>query len=126
MVLSADIYLLQQGLTHSAFFDFFCGDGKNVEDLNHNCCDRVHHSLIGRCFSVCVQTSEKCFYTLEHLEERILVRANILSCLRIVRMTMDRTKVLGKVHTERSTPNPINITFAGENTCQINERVDLG
>jgi hypothetical protein len=38
---------------------------------------------------------------------------------------MNPTKVLRRVHTERRTPNPIKITFAGENTCQINERVDL-
>jgi hypothetical protein len=75
--------------------------------------------LIWRRFSVCVQTLEKCFYALEHLKESILVRANILCCLRIVRITMDHTKVLGRVHTERRTPNPIKITFAGENTYQI-------
>jgi hypothetical protein len=98
-------------------FDFFCSDGQNVEDLNHDCRDRVHHSLIWCRFSVCVQTSEKCFYTLQHLKESVLVRANALSCLRIVRITMDSTKVLRRVHTESSTPNPIKITFAGENTC---------
>jgi hypothetical protein len=125
MVLSTEIYSLQQGLTHSAMFDFFCSDGENVEDLNHNCRDRVHHSLIWRHFNVCVQTSEKCFYALEHLEECVLVRTNVLSCLRIVTIvliTMDSTKVLRRVHTERSTPNPIKITFAGGNTCQINMR----
>jgi hypothetical protein len=121
MVLSAtEIYSLQQGLTHSALFDFCCSDGENVEDLDHYCRDRVHHSLIWRHFSVCVQTSEKCFYALEYLKKSVLVRANVLSCLRIVRITMDRTKVLRRIHTERRTPNPIKITFAGENTCQIN------
>jgi hypothetical protein len=118
--------LLKQVLTHSALFDFFCSDGQNVKDLNHYCRDRVHHSLIWYRFSVRVQTSEKCFYALEHLKESVLVRANVFSCLRIVRITKERTKVLRRVHTERSTPNPIKITFAGENTCQINERVDLG
>ncbi len=122
MLLSTEIYSLQQGLTHSALFDVICSDGENVEDLNHYCCDRVQHSLIWRRFSVCVQTLEKCFNALEHLKESVLIRANVLSCLRIVRITIDRTKVLGRVHTERRTPNPIKITFAGENTCQINMR----
>jgi hypothetical protein len=107
-------------------FDFFCSDSKNIEDFNHYCRDRVHHSLIRCYFSVYVQTPEKCFYALEHLEESVLNRANVLSCLRIVRITMDPTKVVRRVHTERRTPNPIKITLAGENTCQINETVDLG
>jgi hypothetical protein len=34
--------------------------------------------------------------------------------------------VLRRVHTEKRTPNPIKITFAGENTCKINLRVGLG
>jgi hypothetical protein len=42
---------------------------------------------------------------------------------------MDHKKLLRGVHTERRTANPIKITFAGENTCQMNmrgpERVDL-
>jgi hypothetical protein len=41
---------------------------------------------------------------------------------------MDGTRALSKVHTERRTPKPIKITFAGENTCQYkykNERVDV-
>jgi hypothetical protein len=89
MVLSTEIYSLQQGLTHSALFDFLCSDGQNVEHLNHYCCDCVHHSFIGRRFSVCVQTLEKCFYALEHLKQSVLIRPNVFRCLRIVRITMD-------------------------------------
>jgi hypothetical protein len=81
MVLSTEIYSLQQGLTDSTLFDFFCSDGQNVEDLDHYGRDRVHHSLIRCHFCVCVQTLEKCFYALEHLKERVLIRANVLSCL---------------------------------------------
>jgi hypothetical protein len=33
--------------------------------------------------------------------------------------------LLRRIHTERRTPNPANITFAGENTCQINMRVQF-
>ena len=47
---------------------------------------------------------------------------NLLSCLRIICITMDCTKVLRAVHTERRTMNPIKITFASENTFkQISE-----
>ena len=128
MVLSTENYSLQQGLTYSTLFDFFCSDGENVEHLTHYFCDRVHHSLIWRHFSVYVQTTEKCFYAFEHLIKGVLVRANVLCCLRFAGITMDRTKMLRKVHTERRTVNPITITFAGGNACQVNkyERVDLG
>ena len=123
MVILTEIYSLQQELTYSAFFDFFCSDGKDIEDLGHNCRDRIHHSFIGRHLSVYVQTSEKCFYALEHLKKSVLVRTNVLSCLRSFAscIMMDRTKVL-RLHTERRTANPIKITFAGGNTCQINVR----
>src|SRR6266849_8985354 len=122
---SGDLFV-KETLTCSALLHFFCRNSDKVEDLYHNCCNRVHHSFIWCHFSVYVQTSEKCFYAFEHLKKSVLVRANGLSCLRIVRITMNRTKVLRRVHTERRTPNPMKITFAGENTCQINERVDLG
>ena len=127
ILLSIEIYSSQKGLRHtySALFDFFRNDGENVENFNHYCRNRVHHSLIWRHVSVCVQTSKKCFYALEYLRKHLLVGANVLGCLRIVRITMDCTKVQRRVRTERSTENPINITFAG-NTCQINMRVDLG
>jgi hypothetical protein len=115
MVISTEIYSLQQGLTYSAFFDFFCSDGKDIEYLSHYRDDRVHHSLIWRHFSVYVQTSEKCLYALKQLKKCVLVRPNVLGCLRTVRITMNHTNV-SRLRTERSTPNPIKITFAGENT----------
>ena len=114
-----DFYSLPQGLTQSTLFDSFCNNGKDVQNFSHYARDRVYRSFICRHFGVCVQTSKKCFYAVEHLKEGILIRANVLSCLRIVHITMNRTKVLRRLHTERSTPNPIKITFAGENTCQI-------
>jgi len=114
---------VKEGLTRSALLDFFCCNSNKVEDLDHYYLDCVHYSLIWCHFSVYVQTSEKCLNALEHVEKSVLVRADVLSCLRIVRITMDRTKVIRRVHTKKKTPNPIKITFAGENTCQINMRV---
>ena len=116
MALSAENLLVKEKLTRSALLGFFCCDSNEIEDLDHYCGGCVHHSSIWCHFSVYVQTSEKCFYGLEHLQESVLVRADGLSCLRIVRITMDSTKVLERVHTEK-TENPIKITFAGERTC---------
>ena len=115
MILSTEIYLLQQGLTYFVLFNFFCSNGKNIEDLDHYCHDRVQHPLTWRHFSVYVQTSEKCFYALKHLKKSVLVRANVLGRLIIICITMDRIIAL-RLHTERRTANPIKITFAGENT----------
>jgi hypothetical protein len=68
---------------------------------------------------------EKAFYALEHLKKSVLARANILGCLRAVRITIDRTKVLSRIHTEKRTPIPAKIAFAGENTCEISMRIQI-
>jgi hypothetical protein len=88
------ILFVKKTLTCSALLDFFCCNSNKVEDLDRNFRDCVHHSLIWCHFSVYVQTSEKCFYALERLKKCVLVRANVFSCLKIVRITMDRGKVL--------------------------------
>jgi hypothetical protein len=38
---------------------------------------------------------------------------------------MANRKLLRRIHTERRTPIPENITAAGENTCQMNMRVHI-
>jgi hypothetical protein len=68
---------------------------------------------------------EKRFYALEDFKKSVLARANILGCLGAVRITMDRTKILSRIHTERSTPIPAKIAFAGENTCKTNMRIQI-
>jgi hypothetical protein len=119
---SGDLFV-NETLTCSAFLDLFCCDSDKVEDFDHYGRDCVHHSFSWCYFNVYVQTSEKCFYALEHLRKSLLIRANRLGCLRIIRIIgMDHMKVLRRVHTKRRTPIPTKITFAGENTCQINMR----
>jgi hypothetical protein len=79
-----------------------------------------------RChFSVYIETLEKCLQALEYLKKGVLVRANGLSCLRIICITINRTKVLRRVHTERRTTNAIKITFPGEKTFNTNMRVQI-
>ena len=112
-------------LTCSALLDFFCCDSNKVEDLHHDCRDRVHHSLIWCHFSVYVQTSKKCFYALKNLKKGVLVRADGLSCLKIVCIRMDRTRVLRRLHTERRTANPMKIAFAGVNTFKKTLRAQI-
>ena len=72
---------IKETLTCSALLDFLCYNSNKVEDFDRDGSDCVHHSLIGCHFSVYLQTSEKCFYALEHLKKTVFVRANVLSCL---------------------------------------------
>jgi hypothetical protein len=68
---------------------------------------------------------EKSFNALEDLKKSVLARTNILGCLGAVGITMDRTKVLRRIHTERRTPIPAKIVFAGENTCGKSMRMQI-
>jgi hypothetical protein len=76
-------------------------------------------------FSVDIQSLEKSFYALEHLKKRVFVRANILGCLRAVRIMMSRKKVLRRVHTERRTPTLAKIAIEGGNACKISIRMKI-
>jgi hypothetical protein len=68
---------------------------------------------------------EKSIYALEDLKKSVLVSANTFGCLKAVRITMDRTKVLRRIHTEIRTPIPTKIAFAGENTCKISKKMQI-
>ncbi len=68
---------------------------------------------------------EKSLYALKDLKKSVLVRANIFGCLRAVYITIDRTKVLRRIRTERRTPIPTKIAFAGENTCKISIKMQI-
>jgi hypothetical protein len=111
--------IIQQQLTHPSLSHLFSCNSKNIENLHHDFGDYIHHFLVICRFSVDLQSLEKRFYALEQLKKSFLARANILGCLRVARITMDRTKVLRRIHTERRTPIPAKIVFAGENTCKI-------
>jgi hypothetical protein len=117
--------IIQQQLTRPSLSDLFSCNSNNVEDFHHYFRDCIHHFLVKCRFRVNLESLEKCFYTLEDLKKSVLARANILGCLRAVRVTMDRTKVLRRIRTERRTPIPAKIVFAGENTCKIIMRMQI-
>ena len=107
-------------LTHSALFDLLRRNPKNRKDLDHNLNDDIHH-LHGRgYFCIDFETPEKHFNALKDVEKSVLAGASVLSCLRDLVVRMVHTKLSRRIHTERRTPIPANITFAGENTCQAN------
>jgi hypothetical protein len=117
--------IIQRQLTHPSLSDLFSCNSKNVEHLHHNFRDYIHHFLVKCRFRINLESLEKAFYALEHLKKSVLARANILGCLRAVRITIDRTKVLSRIHTEKRTPIPAKIAFAGENTCEISMRIQI-
>src|SRR6266849_2165131 len=105
--------IIQQKLTQPSLSDLFGCNSENVENLRHYFYDYIHHFLVKRGFQVGVnfQSLEKSFDALEDLKKSILSRTNILGCLRVVRITMDRTKVSRRIHTKRRTPIPAKIAF---------------
>jgi hypothetical protein len=54
-----------------------------------------------------------------------LACTDIFSCLSNARIKMAATKALGRIQTERRTPTPTKMTFAGENTCQMHIRIQI-
>src|SRR6266852_3129584 len=102
--------IIQKKLTRPSLSDLFSCDSKNVENLHQYFGDYIHHSLVKCRFIVDFQSLEKNFYALEDLKKSVLARANILGCLRAVRIMMDRTKVIRRIHTKRRTPIPTKIT----------------
>jgi hypothetical protein len=106
-------------LTHSALFDLLRRNPKNRKDLDHNLNDDTHH-LHGRgYFYIDFETPEEHINALKDVEKSILACAHILNCLRDLVVTMVHAKPSRRLHTESRTPIPANITFAGENTCQV-------
>ena len=77
----------------TALLNFFRRNSNEVDDLDHYCRDCIYHFLIWCQFNVYLEPSEKSFYALEHLNKSVLIRADILSCLKSTLITMDRTKI---------------------------------
>ena len=95
-----------------------------MENLNQDLNDCVHHLYGRRQFCIDLETPEKRLDTLEDVDKGVSACSSILSCLKDESVTMTHTK-LARVLTERRIPIPANITFAGENTCQISIRLQI-
>ena len=116
MVLSTGTSLYRR-LTCSALLDFVCRNSNNVKDFGHYFCDCIHHFLIQCRSNVDLQPLEKGFQALKDLKKSVLACADILSCLKSDRITVDRTNILERIHTERRTPTAVKMAFAGGNAC---------
>ena len=84
----------------------------------------MHHFRGRRYVSVHLEASEKHLDALEDVHKSVLAFPDILGRLKIVRIRLRYTELLG-IRTERRTPIPAKTTLAGENTCQINIRVQI-
>src|ERR1700691_2253477 len=84
--------------TVSVLFPPFCPSSPELADL-----------------SISLEPPEDAFNASEDIDEDVLARSNILSCLRVKRAhTRERTKPLTK-----TTPTPAKTTLAGERICRI-------
>jgi hypothetical protein len=110
---------VQKRRTCSALLDLFRCNSNNVEDFSHYFRDRIHHFLIECRSSVNLQSLEKGFQALEYLKKRALACTDVLCCLRSDRITMSGSNVLERIHTNKRTPNAVQMAFAGGNACQI-------
>jgi len=95
--------------------DLLGRDRQNRKNLNHDLSDYVHHFRRRRHLNIVFKASEKILYAFEDVDEVVLACSNILDSLRIVKVDFARAKVQ-RLRTERRTPTPAKITFAGENT----------
>ena len=119
-----DVFVYEQ-LTCPALLHLLRRDRQDAKDLNHDLSDYVHHFRCRPHLSIVFKASEEILYAFEDVDESVLARSNILDCLRIVGVNDARTKVLKRTRTERRTPTPENITFAGENTYQIMIKIHI-
>ena len=95
------------------------------ENLDHDLDKYIHH--LCRWWHLCVNlnTSEKHFDALEHVDKGVLSCSGMHSCLRDVGVTVARTELLRRLHTDSRTPKPAKITLADGNTCQMDVSADL-
>jgi hypothetical protein len=109
-------------LTHSALLDLLHRDPKNGQNFNYYLNDHIHHFRGRWHLRVHLETSKKTFNALKDVHKSVLACTNVSSRLINVFVTIASAKK-SRIHTERRTPIPVKITFAGANTCQINMRV---
>ena len=117
IVLSTGNNFVEKRLTRSALLDFFCCNSNDVQDFSHYFHDCIQHFLNQCRFSVSLQSLKKRFQTLKYLKKSALVCTDILSRLRGDRITMGGTNILERIHTNRRTPNAVNMTFDGGIAC---------
>ena len=87
--------------------------------------DRIHHLDGRRQFCIDLESPEEHFDAFEDVNECVLACLSVLSRLRDVIITMAYAKPIRRLHTERRTPTPANMTFAGENTCQTDMSIQI-
>ena len=112
-------------LTHLTLFDLLRRNLKNMENLNHDLNDCVHHLRGRRQFCIDLETPEKRLNTFKDVDKSVSACLNILCCLRDESVTIHTVTKLARILTERRIPIPANMTFAGENTCQMSMRLQI-
>ncbi len=114
---NSDIFV-QHILTHSALLDLLCRNPKDKENHDH------YLNSVSVISSTCVYTSAH--WKNISMNSKISIRVIWLAQASLAAkdgVTMARTKFLRRLHTERTTPTPGNITSVCENTQQIQMQI---
>ena len=108
--------MMKDRLTLSSLLHLLRHNQKDSKYLNHYLHHDVLHSICRRHLGIFFEPSEEILNSIEDINERILARSNIL--YRLCWFSIRKFQVWGdpKQSTERRTPAPAKITFAGENT----------
>jgi hypothetical protein len=73
---------VQELLTLAALLDLLRSNPKNRKRLHHNFHDDIHHLGCRRHLSVNFKALKEIFYALEDVDESVVARANVHSCLK--------------------------------------------
>ncbi|SRR6266851_6735674 len=115
---------VQAQLTRSSSFYFFCCDGKEGDDFNDDIHHYTSHSRSRRDTGISFQPLEKVLYPAKEVNEHVSVSPDVFDCLEELCHNMATARI-SRTQTRSKAPTPAKITFAGENTCQINIRAKL-
>ena len=116
---------MKDELTRSTLFHFLGGIREYIQDFNRYPHHLVRHRRSQRDLGICFEPSEETVDTSENVDEDVLARSDIVSCLKTRSQGHEgphkgkKTKSL----TRRRTPTPAKTTLAGEKTCQIDIRL---
>jgi hypothetical protein len=116
---------MRHRLTQPSALHFFGRDREDVYYIDHNYDDHVRHSCSRWKASVYVKPLKEKSDAVEDINEHVLTRAGIFSRLGTLSVKMDCPSGTMRTLTERRTPIPAKIMFAGGNAWKVDIRIEI-
>ena len=111
----------QEEPTHLVPIDRLCGNRENREHLDYYLYNYIPHFGGRLHVDVSFETQKEAFHALEDINDSAVTCLNIPDRLRRGHKIVSAKERRKRIHTERRTPTPTKIAFAGEKTYQINK-----